>query len=83
MYSLVHDISKLVDFEQDSQPPQIVFNSLGLLYFCVRVYFFVWISDAMIEEANKTGRILCRTASFQIDKVTKECVSVKGFTAAT
>lgn len=78
MYSLVHDVSKLVDFEEDDQPPQVLFNILCLVYFCIRVYFFIWISDAVIEEANKTGRILCRTASFQIDKVTKECVSIHG-----
>lgn len=71
----MHDVGKLVDFEDDDKPPEVMFNCFFFAYFAMQVYFMVWISDAVIEEANKTGRILCRTASFQIDKPTKECVS--------
>lgn len=75
MYGLVHDIGKLVNFERGDHTPQVLFNILCLIYFVMEIYFLVWLSDAVIEEANKTGRILCRTASFEIDKKTKECVS--------
>lgn len=72
---MVHDIGKLVDFEDyDGQPPHLLYNSLFLIHYAIQVYFVVWISDAVIEEASKTGRILCRTASFRIDKPIKESV---------
>lgn len=72
----MHDVSKLTDLESvNDQPPEVMFNILSLLYNVLRVYFLVWISDAVIEEAHKTGRILCGTASFKIEKKIKESVS--------
>lgn len=72
----MHDVSKLADIEEDFDEPSCVWvNIFSLVYFALRLYFLVLVSDSVIEEANKTGRILCRTASFQIDKVMKESVS--------
>lgn len=78
MYRLVHDVSTLGDFgEAADRRPQVAFNLLCLTYFGLRVLFLVWVSDAVIEEAGRTGRILMRTASsVQMTRELKECVSV-------
>lgn len=70
-------MSKLASFESsDTHPPQVLVNVFCLLYFGMRVYFVVIISDAVIEEAQKTGRILCRTAAFQVDRALKESIEL-------